>query len=164
MKNLPLKYISTCIALQELPDEISLIINVSGCPHRCEGCHSRYLWEYKGRDLLPDISALIQEYKEYISCICIMGGDYNISELNHIFTLISQSGLKTCLYTGLNHIPVGLNSLDYIKIGEYRNTLGGLDKCTTNQRFYKRINGQYKDITNIFQVKEMLYAENKEEP
>ena len=160
MKNLPLKYISTCIALQEVPDEMSLIINVSGCPHHCEGCHSQYLWEYKGRDLLTDIVGLIEDNKEYVSCICIMGGDYNITELNYVFTLIANSGLKTCLYTGLNHIPIGLNPLDYIKIGEYRKDLGGLDKSTTNQRFYKNINGQYKNITNIFQVKETLYAEN----
>jgi len=163
MKVRPLKYISTCIALQEVPDEISLIINVSGCPHHCENCHSQYLWEYTGRDLTTNIQDLINEYKEYISCICLMGGDYNVGELNYVFNLIANNGLKACFYTGLNHIPIGLIMLDYIKIGEYKKELGGLDKLTTNQRFYKNVNGQYKDITNVFQTKEMLYVKDNQE-
>lgn len=164
MKNQRLKYISTCIALQEVPDEISLIINVSGCPHHCEGCHSQYLWEYTGRYLCDDILHLINKYREFVSCVCIMGGDYNIPELNYVMNCINGRGLKNCLYTGLNYIPVGLEMLDYIKIGEYKKDLGGLDKLTTNQRFYKNVNGQYVDITNVFQTKEMLYAENNKEP
>lgn len=163
MKNRPLKYISTCIALQEVPDEISFIINISGCPHHCEGCHSKYLWEYTGRDLITDIQYLINEHKDYVSCICLMGGDYNIAELNYVFNLISDNGLKTCLYTGLNHIPIGLTMLDYIKVGEYKKECGGLNKLTTNQRFYKNVNGQYKDITNMFQKKEMLYVKDNQE-
>lgn len=160
MKIRPLKYISTCVALQEVPDEISLIINVSGCPHHCEGCHSEYMWEYKGRNLVQDIQDLVNEYKEYVSCVCLMGGDYNITELNYVFDTITNSGLKTCLYTGLNYIPVGLVKLDYIKVGSYKRELGGLNKITTNQRFYKNINGQYQDVTKLFQIKEELYAEN----
>jgi len=163
MKVRPLKYISTCIALQEVPDEISLIINISGCPHHCEGCHSQYLWEYTGRDLIADIQGLINKHKEYVSCICLMGGDYNVAELNYVFNLIANNRLRTCLYTGLNHIPIGLMMLDYIKIGEYKKELGGLDKITTNQRFYKNVNGQYRDITKIFQVKEMLYVKDNQE-
>lgn len=156
-----IKYVSTCIALQEVPDEIPLIINVSGCPHHCEGCHSQYLWEYTGNYLTDDIVSLIEKNKEYITCVCLMGGDYNITELNFIMGIISQYGLKTCLYTGLNYIPNGLVMLDYIKIGAYKKELGGLDKITTNQRFYKNINNQYVDITEKFQIKEKLYAQNK---
>jgi len=163
MKSLPLKYVSTCIALQEVPDEISLIINISGCPHHCEGCHSQYLWEYTGNYLSDDILVLIDRRREYVSCVCIMGGDYNIAELNYVMQCIKSKGLKTCLYTGLNYIPAGLDMLDYIKIGEYKKELGGLDKLTTNQRFYKNVNGQYKDITNVFQTKEMLYVKDNQE-
>lgn len=164
MKVRRLKYVSTCIALQEVPDEISLIINVSGCPHHCEGCHSQYLWEYTGNYLCDDIPNLINQCREYISCVCIMGGDYNIEELNYIIRYISDSGLKTCLYTGLNYVPIGLEMLDYIKIGEYKEELGGLDKPTTNQRFYKNVNGQYQDVTHVFQVKEKLYVKDNQEP
>lgn len=163
MKIRRLKYISTCIALQEVPDEISLIINVSGCPHHCEGCHSQYLWEYTGRYLLNDIEALINKHGEYISCVCIMGGDYNIFELNQLLGYISIRGYKTCVYLGCDYLPKDLGKVDYLKIGSYKKELGGLDKPTTNQKFYKCVDNQYVDITNVFQVKENLYAKNQEE-
>ena len=163
MKNQRLKYISTCVALQEVPDEISLIINVSGCPHKCEGCHSQYLWEYKGNYLIDDLRQILDERGQYISCVCLMGGDYNVTELNQALDLIKSMGYKTCIYLGCNYIPPKLQPVDYLKIGSYKKNLGGLDKLTTNQRFYKNINGQYVDITYVFQTKERLYAKNCEE-
>ena len=162
MKNRRLKYASTCIALQEVPDEISLIINVSGCPHKCEGCHSQYLWEYTGEYLLDDIEYLIQTKADYVSCICIMGGDYNITELNAVLAYIKNKGYKTCVYLGCNYIPSNLTEVDYLKIGSYKKELGGLDHPTTNQRFYKNINGQYHDITKVFQTKEEAYVKDNE--
>lgn len=155
-----LKYVSTCIALQEVPDEISLIINVSGCPHHCEGCHSQYLWEYKGNYLLDDLPNIINEQGEYITCVCIMGGDYNIMELNQALGYIANRGYKTCVYLGCDYLPEELGAVDYLKIGSYKKDLGGLDKPTTNQRFYKKVNGTYKDITEVFQIKEKLYVED----
>ena len=50
-----LRYISTSIVLQEVPDEISLAISISGCTHKCDGCHSAYLWENKGKYLTDNI-------------------------------------------------------------------------------------------------------------
>ena len=160
MNILRLKYISTCVALQEVPDEISLIINVSGCPHKCEGCHSQYLWEYKGNYLLDDLATIINERGQYVTCVCIMGGDYNITELNAALAYIQSRGYKTCVYLGCNYIPPNLIDVDYLKIGSFKKNLGGLDKLTTNQRFYKNVNGQYKDITYVFQTKERLYVKD----
>ncbi len=160
MKNQRLKYVSTCVALQEVPDEISLIINVSGCPHKCEGCHSQYLWEYKGNYLIDDLEQILDERGQYISCVCLMGGDYNIMELNQALDFIETRGYKTCVYLGCNYIPPKLHTVNYLKIGSYKKNLGGLDKLTTNQRFYKNIDGQYVDITYVFQTKERLYAED----
>lgn len=33
-----MKYESTLITFTEIPDEISLCLNISGCPCHCEGC------------------------------------------------------------------------------------------------------------------------------
>ena len=38
-----LKYVDTLVGFREIPDEISLCINISNCPNNCEGCHSSYL-------------------------------------------------------------------------------------------------------------------------
>ena len=56
-----LKYVNTEVVFQEVPDEISLAINISGCPIHCPDCHSKFLWENVGTIL--DIKSLYQEIK-----------------------------------------------------------------------------------------------------
>ena len=46
-----LKYLYTREVFQEVPEEMSLAIAISGCRIRCKGCHSRELWEDKGEIL-----------------------------------------------------------------------------------------------------------------
>lgn len=38
-----LKYVDTAIVFSEIPDEVTLAINISGCPNKCKNCHSQYL-------------------------------------------------------------------------------------------------------------------------
>ena len=49
-----LKYVNTGIVFQEIPDEVTLAINISNCPCHCPGCHSHYLWEDIGLPLDTD--------------------------------------------------------------------------------------------------------------
>ena len=149
-----LKYLGYSIVFQEVPNEVTLAINISGCPHRCEGCHSQYLWEYEGDYILDDLVSLIEKYKGLITCVCFMGGDQNTDDLMTCIGIVKKYGLKTCLYTGLDEmgilLPNILDSLDYIKVGRYIEELGGLDSDKTNQRFYKKENSTFNDITYIF--------------
>ena len=145
-----LKYLGSAIVFQEVPTEVSLVINISGCPYKCKGCHSPYLWEYKGRYISEDIEALIDEHNG-ITCVCFMGGDQNPQELNELIDYIHSRELKVCLYTGSDWIPTNIYGLDYLKIGHYSEKLGGLDKVTTNQKFYMVHNdSQYTDMTVLF--------------
>ena len=48
-----IKYVNTEVVFQEIPDETTLAINISGCPCHCPGCHSSYLWEDVGTPLTP---------------------------------------------------------------------------------------------------------------
>lgn len=145
-----LKYLGSAIVFQEVPTEVSLVINISGCPYKCKGCHSPYLWEYKGRYISEDIEALIDEHNG-ITCVCFMGGDQNPQELNELIDYIHSRELKVCLYTGSDSIPTNIYGLDYLKIGHYSEKLGGLDKVTTNQKFYMVHNdSQYTDMTVLF--------------
>lgn len=150
-----LKYTHYNIAFQEVPNETSLIFNISGCPYQCDGCHSMYLWQWKGKFLYKDIRKIIEEYKSFITCVCFMGGDQNIEELLNFLTICKEYNLKTCLYTGADEIefPYLFNLLDYIKIGHYDKNLGGLNSPTTNQKFYKIENLELIDLTNLFQKK-----------
>ena len=40
-----LKFVDYDIVFQEIPDEVTLAINISNCPNRCVGCHSPFLWD-----------------------------------------------------------------------------------------------------------------------
>ena len=151
-----LKYLGYSIVFQEVPDEVTLAINISGCPHRCEGCHSKYLWEYEGNYISDDLVKLIEKYKGLITCVCFMGGDQNWIELIQLAHIVDYYGLNVALYSGLPSKSSLYNvaqCFDYVKVGEYNDQLGGLTSNTTNQRMYKQINKPsniWEDITYKF--------------
>lgn len=156
--NNPLKYLGYSIVFQEVPDEVSLAINVSGCPHKCEGCHSQYLWEYKGEYLLDNINDLLSLYDGMITCVCFMGGDQSPHDLINCFKRVKAKGLKICLYSGEESLQTLINkniaqNCDYIKTGRYDYKLGGLNSSKTNQKFWKNKNGYFEDVTRKFQDK-----------
>ena len=71
-----LKFVNTGVVFQEIPDEVTLAINISNCPCHCPGCHSKYLWQDIGEPLTPfAIDRFIKEFGGDITCICFMGGD-----------------------------------------------------------------------------------------
>jgi anaerobic ribonucleoside-triphosphate reductase activating protein len=151
-----LRFLSYNIVFQEVPGEVTLAINISGCPNRCKGCHSPYLQEDKG-DTLDEsvIAALLNKYGEAITCICFMGGDNDPSEvqkLAHHIKNTTNSRLKTAWYSGKSILPENFDMayLDYIKLGPYVESLGGLDASGTNQRFYCIEVGKLKDDTGRF--------------
>lgn len=150
-EKLRLRYTNYSIVFQEVPDEITLAINISGCPYKCRDCHSKYLWEYTGNYIRNDIESILKMYEGLITCVCFMGGDQNIDELNSLLKIIKQKRIKTCVYSGCDNInKFDLTLLDYLKIGRFDIDLGGLDSTTTNQHFYKIKKGIPEDITNIF--------------
>lgn len=153
-----LKYKGYAIVFQEIPNEITLALNICGCPHKCEGCHSQYLWDNDGIVVEEDLEKLLDKYKNYITCVCFMGGDQEINNLFELKKIVSKYNLKTAIYSGSDDIKI-LNALkdmnfDYIKIGSYKKELGGLDKETTNQRMFK-FDKVYVDITKTFQTKKI---------
>lgn len=154
----PLKYLGYSVVFQEVPDEVSLAINISGCPHKCEGCHSQYLWEYKGEYLLDNINDLLSLYDGMITCVCFMGGDQNPHDLINCFKRVKARGLKICLYSGEENLQTLIHkniaqNCDYIKTGRYDCRLGGLDNPKTNQMFWQKKDGRFENITVKFQKK-----------
>lgn len=149
-----LKYVDTKIVFQEIPDEITLAINISGCPCNCRGCHSSYLAEDIGEPLdLQHLTNLIDSNKG-ITCVCIMGGDANPSEVDDIAQDIKEyyPELKVGWYSGRQELSnsIDLFNFDYIKLGPYKEEFGPLNSRTTNQRFYKVNGKELIDITNKF--------------
>jgi anaerobic ribonucleoside-triphosphate reductase activating protein len=139
----------------EVPDEITLALNISNCPCKCKGCHSDYLSKDIGDELTgPYLLDLIERNKG-ITCVAFMGGDAEPSVVNRFAKLIKSMGLKVAWYSGKQEISdrVYIRHFDYIKVGPYIQELGGLDNPNTNQRMYKVEGNQLIDITEKFRSK-----------
>ena len=62
-----------------------------------------------------------------------------------------EKGLKACLYSGRDvEIESWMGAFDYVKLGSYQSRYGPLSEKTTNQKFYKKQQGKYLDITEWF--------------
>lgn len=150
-----LKYVDTLIGFGEIPDEISLCINISNCPNNCPGCHSSYLKQDIGEELtIEKLMDLIHQNRG-ITCVCLMGGDANPEEINRLalsLRLISWTSIKTAWYSGKTQIPdaIDLQNFDYIKLGPYIEEFGPLTSKTTNQIMFKvEHHGERSYVTDI---------------
>lgn len=149
-----LKCVDTKVVFAEIPDEITLAINISGCPCNCKGCHSSYLAEDIGEPLdLQHLTNLIDSNKG-ITCVGLMGGDANPSEVDDIAQDIKEyyPELKVGWYSGRQELSkdIELSNFDFIKLGPYKEEFGPLNSKTTNQRFYKVNGKELIDITSRF--------------
>ena len=147
-----LKYLNSEVTFAEIPDEISLCINITNCPNHCQGCHSKFLWEDVGSNLYWDDLKRMIDKNDGITCVCFMGGDSDPSYIYTLAKIIKQNyNLKTAWYSGRKDFPEDAEYLDYIKIGPYIEEKGPLTNPFTNQKLY-RILGPNKrmDITSKF--------------
>ena len=149
-----IKYEDTLVTFTEVPDEISLCFNITNCPCRCEGCFEPWLREDRGDRLTMDVLRAEIAKHPHITCICFMGGDRFYDEVA-ILTMECRReypNLKFAMYSGVQEMNPFLSKvLDYYKVGPYIAAAGPMDKKTTNQRFYKKVNGEWEDITYRFQ-------------
>jgi len=101
------------------------------------------------------LSTILDKYTRAVTCVCFMGGDAEPNEVEHLAWFIknrTNGTLKTGWYSGKEKLPQGypLQNFNFIKLGAYEESLGGLDSNTTNQRFYKIENEKMIDITYKF--------------
>lgn len=140
------------IVCQEVPDEITLAVNISCCPNRCKGCHSPWLLEDKGETMTEEmLESLIGKYESAITCFCFMGGDIEPSEVQRLAMWIRQRypDLKTAWYSGKSKLPevFDIMCMDFIKLGPFIESLGGLKSPDTNQKMYRVMpDGNMKQI------------------
>lgn len=159
-----LKYLNTQMTFAEVPDEITLCINITGCKNGCEGCHSSYLAEDIGTELTIEELVRLGTETEGITCIAFMGGDSDPKRINKLAKFVTEElDLKVAWYSGRQYIPdeINIGNFNYIKIGPYIPKLGGLDSENTNQIMYEvclvnKLGDKYllKEITHKFRKHE----------
>ena len=159
-----IRYVDYDIVFQEVPGEVSLALNISNCPHRCEGCHSPHLRENIGNDLEKDLPDLLEKYKGMITCVLLLGTGNDSHALWNLVIDLWYKGVKSAVYTGdeLNVLEPNSDELEefascygfpnYLKTGAYKKELGGLSSPSTNQRMYcwNPETKEYDDITYMF--------------
>ena len=135
-----LKYLNTQVTFAEVPDEITLCINITGCKIGCKNCHSPYLAEDIGTVLGSTELVYLINNNKGITCVAFMGGDSSPSDINSLAKLTKEvfPKLKVAWYSGRQELfsDIDLQWFDYVKLGPYIEELGPLNSKNTNQRFY----------------------------
>ena len=150
-----LKYIpeDTSVTFAEIPDQICLAINISGCPHKCLGCHSPYLRDNIGEELIIPVLEKLVKKNSGITCVLFMGGDSDKEYLTTLSSYIHSLNLLVGWYSGEDELDLNIYKkyFDYIKVGSYKKELGPLNCKTTNQRLYRLRDRKFiDDITYRF--------------
>ena len=135
-----LKYLNTQVTFAEVPNEITLCINITGCKIKCKNCHSSYLAENIGTILGSTELVYLINNNKGITCVAFMGGDSSPSDINNLAKLIKEvfPKLKVAWYSGRQELSkdIDLENFDFVKLGPYIEELGPLNNKTTNQKFY----------------------------
>lgn len=135
-----LKYVDTKIVFAEVPNEVTLAINISNCPCHCKGCHSPYLAEDIGTKLTFEELLRLYSRNAGVTCISFMGGDSDPAYINKLAEVLKKGELpvRTAWYSGRQELDknINLENFDYIKLGPYMEEYGPLTRRGTNQRFY----------------------------
>ena len=148
-----IKYYNAMVVFEDIPDEITIAINITNCPCKCPGCHSKFLWGDIGNELTKDTLAKLIDENGGITCVCFMGGDSNPEEINELSRFVRENfSLKTAWYSGMDEISnaIDINDFSYIKIGRYDEKFGPLNNKETNQKMYFVNEGKLEDITYKF--------------
>ena len=147
----------TSVVLEEIPDMVSLAVEISNCQGNCIGCHSPFLKEDIGEELTPAEIGKIIDDNYGVNCFLFLGEGNDREALKEAALFIKeQYDLKIALYSGRTKVEDELYSLfDYVKVGPYIAGYGPLNSPTTNQRLYKIThtedgNHLKEDITSRF--------------
>lgn len=141
----------TSVVLEEIPDRVSLAVDISNCRGNCIGCHSPFLRQDIGEELTPGVIDSLVADNFGVNCFLFLGEGRDPSALLDLARHVRSLGLDAALYTGRETVePAFWEAFDYIKLGPYKSECGPLDSRTTNQRLYHVVDGRREDITSRF--------------
>lgn len=146
------------VVFAEVPDYVTLAIEITNCPGMCEGCHSPWLREDIGEELTPEVLDRLISENRGVNCICFMGEGKDPEALKRLafgIKLRSDYPYKVALYSGRDGVEKEYDTyFDFIKVGPYIPSRKGLNFKTTNQRLYEIVREGFettrKDITYKF--------------
>ena len=136
-----IKYIPelTDIVLEEIPDKVTLAVEITNCQGSCPGCHSPFLKLDIGEELTPEIVDRLIADNYGVNCFLLLGEGKDLQALlgiaEHLRT--AHPELERAVYSGRVEVePEIYEAFDYVKVGPYIAAKGPLNNPTTNQRLY----------------------------
>lgn len=148
-----IKYVPemTSVVMEEIPDRVTLAVDISNCRGNCEGCHSPFLREDVGEPLTEEVVRKLVGENFGVNCFLFLGEGRDPETLVALAGCVRSLGLSAALYSGRTEIePFIWDAFDYVKTGPYIPEKGPLDRPTTNQRLFRRVDGKWEDITARF--------------
>lgn len=148
-----IKYVPemTSVVLEEIPDRVSLAVDISNCRGNCVGCHSPFLRLDVGEELTTAVIDRLVADNFGVNCFLFMGEGRDPEALLDLADHVRSLGLEAALYSGREVVEdIFWNHFDYIKLGPYRPECGPLNNPATNQRLYRVVDGRPEDITYRF--------------
>ena len=147
-----IKFKDSYIVFEEIPDRISLAVNITNCQNNCAGCHSPELRLNNGEELTEEIIDKLINENYGIDCFLFMGEGKDRGRLLELAKYIKRNyDLKVAIYSGRNDVELDFYEVfDYVKVGEYKKEFGPLNSPTTNQRLYRMSEKGKEDITYLF--------------
>ena len=152
-----IKYVPemTSVVIEEIPDRVTLAVDISNCQGNCEGCHSPFLREDIGEALTDEVIDSLVKDNFGVNCFLFLGEGKDLPALLKLAEHVKAIGLKAALYSGRQEVEdVIYQTFDYVKVGPYMAKFGPLNERTTNQRLYEVSHDgdsfRKKDITSRF--------------
>lgn len=138
----------TSVVFEEIPDRVTLAVNITNCQNSCKGCHSAFLKKNMGDELTFETIDSLMNKNKGVNCFLFLGEGNDSCTLLKLNDYIKERyNMETALYSGRDAVEEELfDKFDYVKVGSYKEEYGALNNRNTNQRlFYHR-----EDITNKF--------------
>lgn len=137
------------VVLEEIPDRITLAVEISNCQGCCVGCHSPFLKNDVGEELTPSVVDRLISDNFGVNCFLLLGEGNDLDAVLGIAAHVRKRwpGIEVALYSGRVEVEKELyDAFDYVKVGPYIAEYGPLNSKTTNQRLYHH----GEDITSRF--------------
>lgn len=146
-----LKYVPelTDIVMEEIPDKVTLAVEISNCQGNCVGCHSPFLRKDIGEELTTEIIDRLIADNFGVNCFLFLGEGNDHEALCNLGRYLKSAypSIETAIYSGRTTVEDEMFDLfDYVKVGPYIPSVGPLNSPTTNQRLYHH----RTDITSRF--------------
>lgn len=146
-----IKYVPelTDVVMEEVPDRVTLAVEIPNCQGSCPGCHSSFLKLDLGKELTAAEADRLVEDNFGVNCFLFLGEGNDHEALMELAAHLraAHPDLELALYSGRQEVEEEIyEAFDFVKVGPYVEALGPLSEASTNQRMYYH----REDITSRF--------------